>query len=116
MENFNKIISLIIGLVVVIILIAVFTGKVNFNNKLSFLKPLSPTPTLVPAPTKKNNERVVPTSSYKMNRYQANSANSTGGESGSQTINIIPSTGIPTAMVPLLLTSLLTGFWFKQKK
>ncbi|MBI2641720.1 hypothetical protein HYW87_03960, partial [Candidatus Roizmanbacteria bacterium] len=59
MDNFNKILSFVLGLVVVIVFIAVITGRLNLRNRLARVSGVSPTPKQSPTPTR--NVYITPT-------------------------------------------------------
>lgn len=112
MDSFNKIVSFVLGLVVVIVFLAVITGR--FNVKKSFQgfgqTKVSPTPTVIlarlptvtPAPT---NQVLV-----------TNNTNTTNYKTNAKTPISIPATGSPTLMLPLLFSALSLGIYFKRKK
>ncbi len=111
MDNLNKTISFILGLVVVIVFIAVITGKLNLRNKLQFLPGSTSTVTPTEAVTQRLTAKTSPvpaqgtSSSY--NQYQTQSING-------KTPSKIPSTGSPTLLLPLLLSGIGTGFLFRR--
>ncbi|MCX6732067.1 MAG: hypothetical protein NTV98_00830 [Candidatus Roizmanbacteria bacterium] len=133
MEQFNKALSFILGLVVVAVFIIVASGKFNFKglNVAKTTTTVSGTPTPKPtskpwfffgskptvAPTVKPNPTSVPqTISY---------SNSTGQQQNQQDPNFhtytsvntptsIPNTGVPIVLFPLFGTSLLTGIFMKK--
>ncbi|OGK62992.1 hypothetical protein A2334_01600 [Candidatus Roizmanbacteria bacterium RIFOXYB2_FULL_38_10] len=116
MEQFNKAISFVLGLIVVVIFLAVATGKINLKGtKLPFSKGATPTgkSIVTPSPkaplsgqtsyTQKNN--VIPTtkpSSDAFNRRYNTTTPST-----------IPSTG-PALLLPLAVSSLLGGSFLRR--
>lgn len=119
MDSFNKVISFALGLVVVLVFFAVVTGKINLKSKTSTSASksiLTPTPaqknsggffglfksaTPTPTPTPKTISSVkVDTSEnnvYKQNNTTTSSAKS------------IPSTGLPTLFIPMLISGLAGG-------
>jgi len=110
MDNANRTISFVLGIVAVIVILAVITGRLNLS-KISFL-PLArgtPTPTgsLTPTPTPTPKltivgPSIVPTySNY--HSYQTK-----GGT--------IPSTGLPTVFLPAMLASFIGGMFLRRKK
>ncbi len=105
-SGFNRIISFILGLVVVVVFLAIITGRFNIRG-ISFLskKPsLTPTPTSTTTPT----QTITPISSITIkpttpvNRFQT------------KTPGAIPSTGLPTEVLPLLLSGLAAGVYLKK--
>lgn len=122
MEQFNKALSFILGLIVVAVFIIVASGKFNIKG-LNLAKSASPTkaaPTMTPIPTKslsaltttKTNiiKKVTPTQAQQQKKVDPNFHS----YSGSNVPTSIPSTGVPIVMFPLLGSSLLTGIFMKK--
>lgn len=91
MDNFNKIVSFVLGLIVVIVFLAVITGRLNLKNRFSAKTSVVPTPTtmityLSPTPVKTT-------------------------ISG---IKTIPSTGSPTELLQLLITFATGGYFLRR--
>ena len=113
MENTNRTISFILGIIVVIIIIAFITGRLNLS-KVTFL-PLAhntPTPTEsflpTPTPTPKLviiGPSIVPTYSPNSNYHNYQTKGGT-----------IPSTGLPTIFLPSMLASFIGGIYLRRKK
>lgn len=105
MDNFNKVISFILGLVVVIVFFAVITGRLNLRGRIPLLtKSATPTPTTTPTPISTVKiSPPPPASSQSYNRYQ-------------KTPSTIPATGSPTIFLPILTASLLVGLRLKNFK
>ncbi len=120
MDSFNKVISFVLGLVVVLVFFAVVTGKINLKSKtsstantntvisptpvkkntggfFSFLKKVSPTPT----PTQK------PLSSITISNAENNTYKNTSPKS-------IPSAGLPTIFIPILFSGLAGGSFLRK--
>ncbi len=106
MDSFNKIISFILGLVVVVVFLAVITGRLNLGKRFSSLSSstISPTPTTSSA---------VPTPTTVINNYQSQSHSQADNQSG-KTPGVIPATGAPTVLLPLALFGLFSGFGLKK--
>jgi len=126
MDSFNKVISFVLGLIVVLVFFAVVTGKINLKSKTSttstskstitptpiqkssggffgFFKSASPTPT----PTQKPSSITINTSEnnvYKQNNQVASTSNAKS----------IPSTGLPTIFIPLLFSGLAGGSFLRK--
>ncbi len=104
MDNLNKTVSFILGLVVVLIFLAVITGRLNLKNKLPILggKTVTPTPTKVlgtaiaasPTPV------VTGTGTDQYHSYSKEQVKAP---------HTIPSTGSPTGLIILLLAGLGSG-------
>lgn len=114
MDSFNKVISFVLGLVVVLVFFAVVTGKLNLGK---FTPSFSKKNTLTPTPT--------PVSTVKItDNSQVNGADS--GESplgnnykkqegvSSPSPKSIPATGIPTLFIPSLLAGGLGGAFLRK--
>lgn len=119
MDSFNKVISFVLGLVVVLVFFAVVTGKINFKSKTTSVSSATPTPTQTqkndggffgflksspsstptPTPTVTN----IPLSTTKNNVYKA-------------VPKSIPSAGLPTLFIPLLLSALVGGNFLRSAK
>jgi hypothetical protein len=95
MDSFNKIISFVLGLVVVVVFLAVISGRLNLGSKKA-----SPTPTPTPTPT------VAGTSISKVTISQTPINNY-------QNPKTIPSTG-PELLFPLVFSSFLSGLYLKK--
>lgn len=126
MDSFNKVISFVLGLVVVLVFLAVITGRLNLKSKTSsasksvptptstqkkgeglfgFFKSASPTPT--PTPTQK------PSSTLKIGTTVSgnNVYNQTSGPTAPKSI---PATGLPTLFIPMLLSGLVGGSFLRK--
>lgn len=121
MEQFNKALSFILGLVVVVIFIAVATGKINLKGKLGPTPTGSSkiTPTVSPSKTitlKQTTQKTQPTikqpATKKSTIAPINPNYHRYGQS-SGTIATIPNTG-PELLLPLALSSLLGGSLLKR--
>ena len=110
MDSFNKVISFVLGLVVVLVFLAVITGRLNLKSKPSstsasksgffgFFKSISPTPT----PTQKPSTITV-TGISGNNLYKQND----------QIPKSIPATGLPTLFIPMLLAGLVGGNFLRK--
>lgn len=100
MDSFNKVISFVLGLVVVLVFVAVITGKLNLKKKTS------------PTPTSKT------TSFFNFGRV---SPTPTPTKKPSSTVNVysptpksIPATGLPTLFTPALLSGLIGGSFLRK--
>lgn len=105
MDSLNKIVSFVLGLVVVLVFLAIITGRLNLKNKIPlFSGKVSPTPTvkITPTPTK---------------LIESNKEGSTYGNYAikqAKTPSTIPSTGSPTILLPLLFSALSGGLFLKK--
>jgi hypothetical protein len=143
MEGVNKIVSLFLGLILVIVLFAIVTGRINLKNRLptlSFFKKTTPTVTPVklndilsntsqntvvtlPPPPASSNITAFPTQSIsfptptlvKAPSYFAQQKNAPFKQQNIVPVQKIPSTGSPTLMIPLALSLLSGGIFLKRK-
>lgn len=107
MEDFNKVISFVLGLIVVIVALVVISRKYDLTKKLL---PFSTTASVsvTPTPTGKViSEVTVPSnqSSYQTRNYYQ----------GQRPTNI-PATGSPTFLLPLFGSALFTGLKLRKKR
>ena len=111
MDNFNRVISFVLGLVVVIVFFAVLTGKLKLPGKLGspFAK-TSPTPT----PTKSINPTPISTVRIENETSGRALGNSYKTQSNSSAAKSIPSTGLPTLFIPTLLSGALGGSFLRK--
>ncbi|MBI5127238.1 hypothetical protein HZA76_02165 [Candidatus Roizmanbacteria bacterium] len=114
MDSFNRVISFVLGLVVVLVFFAVVTGRLKLPGKLStpFSKGATPTPTKSVNPT--------PISTVKIDDQKGGSilgnnykAQITPTKSVSKP-GTIPATGLPTLFIPSLLASGLGGIFLRK--
>lgn len=123
MDSFNKVISFVLGLVVVLVFLAVITGRINLKNKSASTSVLTPTPiqknsgglfgffnksTPTPTPTQKPSTITV-TGISENNIYKQNNQTSK-----TSTAKSIPATGLPTLFVPALLLGLVGGSFLRK--
>ena len=107
MDNLNKTVSFVLGLVVVLVFLAIVTGRLNLKNKLPLLSgKVSPTPkvTVTTTPTKlvESNKEGSTYGSYKIKQTKTTTPTS------------IPSTGSPTLLLPLLFSGLGGGLFLRR--
>jgi len=112
MDNFNKVLSFILGLVVVIVFFAVLTGRINLKKNLPFLNAkISPTSQPEPTPT--------PVSSVVVSNTSTSQIPSTSSynfyQSTNKTSSTIPSTGSPTFLLPFFFSTLGAGIYLRKK-
>ena len=109
MDNFNKIISFVLGLVVVIVFLIVIGGRFNLKERVKDFgsqKKLSPTPTII----------IGQYSSPTPSAIKASGQGTTNTYTSSQkTPTTIPTTGFPTLLLPALFSTLYLGIYLKKK-
>jgi hypothetical protein len=129
MDSFNKVVSFILGLVVVLVFLAVITGKLNLRNKPP--STITSKPILTPTPAQKNSggffgffksaisptPTLTPTQKPPSNTINTNESNVY--KQNSQTVQYsnaksIPSTGLPTLFIPILLSGLVGGNFLRK--
>lgn len=108
MDSFNKVISFILGLVVVIVFLAVVSRRIDLTKNLLPLSRTGSAVTATPAvsPASKTGTPS-PTSGY--NRYQTNQTTAAPRPS------TIPATGSPTLFIPFAISALFAGLQLKRK-
>jgi hypothetical protein len=108
MDSFNKVISFVLGLVVVIVFFAVVSGRLKIGNfSPSFAKKtVSPTPTPISTVTIDQEQKTVVKTQTK-NTTSYNSYQTTQTKK-------IPATGLPTLFIPSLLASGFGGYFLKK--
>jgi hypothetical protein len=132
MDNFNRILSFIIGLVVVIVVIAIVANRLNVRKRISNLTASitksspSATPTFSPSDTPSitrkptqiaygsNNTKgglEVPSNNTNSNGSGTYSSTTKGGQASS-----VPATGAPTLLLPLAFSGILLGGKLRKKK
>lgn len=120
MDSFNKVLSFVLGLVVVIVFIVVLSNRLKLGNKFlpfqqtiptvtpTSKKKITPVPTLRFYPGQGGTSKVTPQPQTKVgqqaNQYQPGK------------VKTIPSTGSPTELLLALNSTLLLGFYLRKKK
>jgi len=131
MDNFNKVISFILGLVVVVVFIIVFAGKINYKGKPLYLfgKPTGgilsqlTKSTITPSPTvKPGDNKIIKTIEIKNQPQPTTVKNSTYGSYQTTTKGglpnqpkTIPSTGSATVLLPLFASGFFIGIFIKKR-
>ncbi|MDO8497583.1 MAG: hypothetical protein Q7S61_03495 [bacterium] len=117
MDSFNKIISFVLGLVVVVVFLAILSTKFNLNQKLLPLAggaKATPTPTkiqtITPSPVSLTIVTGFPTPTG-MRPYQTNTT-TVINQTGSATA--IPKTGVETIFLPFVISTLLGGAFLRK--
>ena len=88
MDNFNRIISFVLGLIVVIVFLAIVTGRIGLKGRnLRLGGSVSPTPTPSGRLVSPSVASIIPTGKYQVNKPPS-----------------IPATGLPTLTIPLLIS------------
>lgn len=114
MDSFNKIISFVLGLIVVVVLLVILTGRFNLREKFLPLQGLTKTsPTVTPTPqttTRKGGQKVVINPTGISTNYRPyNQTSQTGGA-----VTSIPKTG-PALLLPFALSGLFGGVFIRSK-
>lgn len=108
MDSFNKVISFILGLVVVLVFFAVVTGRLKLPNKLSTIFTRSPTPT----PTKAINP--TPISTVKIDGQTGETVLGNSYKNQPTKPGTIPATGLPVLFIPSLLAVAAGGAFLRK--
>jgi len=116
MENFNKLISFILGLVVVIVFLLIISGKIDLRKKLITKKTTTiienNSLTLTPTPIIKKTITEVSLTTQ-TNKYQEQSTKKTTVDK--PFTKEIPATGSPTIFIPFVFSTLSLGFLINKK-
>lgn len=128
MENANKIISFVLGLIVVIVVLLLITGRLGLFKGKNIL-PISRGNTSSPTPSPKktaqgNNQSPTPTSRRLAVNTIATATptpvmqnnNTSNQQKDSDTIKTIPSTGASTELFVVLLALLIGGTYLSKVK
>ena len=113
MEQFNKVISFVLGLVVVVIFLAVATGKINLKGT-PFLSKGATNIKITPSPTPKQNKFVLNQTPTTKNVSSIKANNPDYHTYNGAPVSSIPSTG-PELLLPLAASSLIGGLFLKGK-
>ena len=106
MDNFNKILSFVLGLIVVFVFLLVVTGRFNLRKSSKNLtSKTKPTPTII------TKQYLTPTLLPISFGRTTNNYKTLG-----KVPNAIPATGSPSVLLPLLFFSLSLGIYLKRKK
>lgn len=114
MDSANKVISFVLGLVVVIVFIAVITGRIKlkppsslpFFRKTAITTSPTPKPNIISSITTTSKETTKTTSTTKPSYRSYNGINK---------VRSIPGTGAPTVLLPLAISSLLGGVFLRKR-
>ncbi len=120
MDNLNKLISFGLGLIVVVVFLAVVTGKINLGKNVAKLTGKnSPTPTKTKTTTsneinnyKDGTSKITPASTLVVQDTKNKTTNTY--QAGEKAPSTIPATGAPTLLIPLLLSSVGGGVLLKK--
>jgi len=102
MDNANKIFSFVLGLIVVIVFLAVITGRLNLK-KIQIL-PLAKNTTITPTVTPSSTPTPELTSMQTVEVGQKTT-----------TVKTIPNTGAPTLLLPFAISGLFGGMYLRKK-
>ena len=120
MDNLNKLISFGLGLIVVVVFLAVVTGKINLGKNITKLTGKnSPTPTKTKTTTsnemnnyKDDTSKITPASTLIVQDTKNKTTNTY--QAGEKAPSTIPATGAPTLLIPLLLSGIGGGALLKK--
>ena len=112
MDSLNKVISFILGLLVVVFLLAIIVGKIKIPGVQKPTISITPNKTITPSPTKiiTSTRPTLTTSPY--HSYQS----PTPQQKGASRATTIPSTGSPTVLLPSLISALFAGIYLRSRK
>lgn len=110
MDNFNRILSFIIGLVVVVVIVAIIANRINLGRRVSTLSNSLRKTTTTPSPSQA--PTVSPTPTQKVVASSNSGYQTKGGASTPP--KTIPQTGATTLLVPLSLAGAFIGLRLKN--
>jgi hypothetical protein len=120
MDNLNKIISFVLGLIVVVVFIAIVTGRFKLGTGLKNIAKtkITPTVTATVTPTPTTTRKIVvitpsvqkSTNTYKTANGQVKVTQITGNG-----VSTIPNTGAPTLLLPAAFSMLAAGSFLRKK-
>lgn len=140
MENFNKVLSFVLGLVVVIVFVIVLSGRLNLRSGIlgdrsqpKVTATVTPTPTqgekrsffsrlfsrrATPTPTQTVKVSPTPIVIGQNNQPVPTTQTPTQTKGGVQTEKVteIPATGLPSLILPLFGSSALLGIYLRKRK
>ena len=112
MDSLNKVISFILGLLVVVFLLAIIAGKIKIPGVQRPFISSAPTQTITPSPTKLGVSTRPTITSSPYHPYQSPTPQKIGmGKAAT-----IPSTGTPTVLLPSLLSAFAAGMYLRNRK
>lgn len=120
MDNINKLISFGLGLIVVVVFLAVVTGKINLGKNVAKLTGKnSPTPTKTKTTINKeinnykdSSSKITPVSSLVVQDTKNKTYDTYQGKEKAP--STIPATGAPTLLIPLFLSGIGGGVLLKK--
>ncbi|MBI2051914.1 hypothetical protein HYT33_04100 [Candidatus Roizmanbacteria bacterium] len=113
MENFNKVLYFILGLVVVLVFVIVVTRRLNLQTR--FLPFATPTPKTAKKEAAKQPQEM-PAPTLAVTQYQTKPAQQ--GQKGQEAlgrVSQIPSTGAPLFVIPAASSALLLGLYLRRQ-
>jgi len=113
MDSLNKVISFILGLLVVVFLLAIIAGKIKIPGVQKTTISATPNQTITPSPSSIKTTPSSPTLNIlSYHSYQS----PTPQEKGGAKPTTIPSTGAPTMLLPSLISTLVAGMYLRNRK
>jgi hypothetical protein len=115
MDNFNKVLSFILGLVVVVVFIIVLSSRLDLGKKFLPFQSGTPTPKVTPTAKKPTPTPTIGFYSGQGGAVGPTKAQTKGGQVQIEKPTSIPSTGSPTEALLILNSGLLLGFYLRKK-
>ncbi|OGK12609.1 hypothetical protein A3C98_00760 [Candidatus Roizmanbacteria bacterium RIFCSPHIGHO2_02_FULL_37_15] len=106
-DNFNRIVSFVLGLIVVVVFLAAVTGRLNLRNRLKNLGSQTKTS---PTPVVKVTSFPTPKQLTNLSQEKTNSNSPTA-----KTPTTIPATGLPSFLLPLVFSTFSLGIYLRKK-
>lgn len=114
MDNFNKIISFVLGLIVVVVILLMVTGRLKiFNSKSGIFSISKGNTTASPTPTKVA-ESVTPSVTDEPDANASVTPRQSPSPTRTQAIKTIPNTGASTDILIASFILMGVGFLFKK--
>jgi len=116
MESFNKVLSFVLGLVVVVVFVIVLSNRLNIKTKIIPLSNITVSKKITPTPVKKTTIKTQDTKKQteQVEFTQPAATQETKGDLNN--IKKIPETGSVTPLILIYSSSAILGFYLRRFK
>ena len=115
MQGLNKAISFILGLVVVVVFIAIVSGRIQLGKLIpTFSSGTKTASNITPTPSPVSTTPAMEQTGTETHSYQTTNEKQTAGTPGSN-VKTIPNTGAPTLLIPFALSGMASGLFLRKK-
>ena len=115
MQGLNKAISFILGLVVVVVFIAIVSGRIQLGKLIpTFSSGTKTASNITPTPSPVSTTPAMEQTGTETHSYQTTNEKQTTGTPGSN-VKTIPNTGAPTLLIPFALSGMASGLFLRKK-